>query len=251
MQQAAHVPLYMDWSFWAVVVAAAALILSQLPPLHQLFRKAKLDIEPYSRIHIGHKVGNPNVSLHLILTNVGGRSVRVKSITLTIRRDGKEVSLLPAQAYFQNPNDKSTVLFTAFSLKPREEWVHVVSFLNFFSREDEKKYKESDSKLRAAISEKRKALGEKNQLVEAESELVVPFIEMFNQKFIWHPGEYQVQINVLAANSNVSLQKNYRLTLFETDAAELIKAKDDYKLGDGIFWDSGNHPGVLVQFAEA
>jgi len=128
MQQVANIPLYMDWSFWAVVVAAIALVLSQLPPIHQLLRRAKIDVEPYSRIHISHKVGNPNVSLHLILTNLGGRSIRVKGITLRVTREGKEVSVLSAQNYYQNPSDKSTVLFTSFSLKPKDEWAHIVNF---------------------------------------------------------------------------------------------------------------------------
>jgi hypothetical protein len=33
-------PLYMDWSFWAVVVAFIAMLLSQLPPIHVLLKKA-------------------------------------------------------------------------------------------------------------------------------------------------------------------------------------------------------------------
>src|SRR3972149_310835 len=100
-----NLPLYLDWSFWAVIVAAVAIVLSQLPPVHLLIRRGKLDIEPYSRILITHKVGNPNVQAHLTLTNIGGRIVRVKGITLKIKRDGKEIAVLPAQNYHQNPRD--------------------------------------------------------------------------------------------------------------------------------------------------
>lgn len=251
MQQALNIPLYMDWSFWAVVVAAVALVLSQLPPIHQLLRRAKLDVEPYSRIYISHKVGNPNVSLHLILTNVGGRNIKVKDITLRVTREGKEVSVLPAQNYYQNPSDKDTVLFTSFSLKPKDEWAHIVNFLNFFSRGDEKKYRGAESKLREVILKKRNALEKKDQLVEAENEYVTPFIEMFNQKFVWHPGEYEVEISVLTSKTSANIKKNYRLTLFESDSAELTKVKDDYKYGDGINWNSGDHTGVVVQIVEA
>jgi hypothetical protein len=168
-----------------------------------------------------------------------------------MKRDGKDVAVLPAQSYFQNPSDKSTVLFTSFSLKPNEEWVHVVNFLNFFSRDDDKKFRSAESKLREAILEKRKTLEEKDQLVEAEGSFVAPFLEMFNQKFIWQPGEYAIAISVLASHKNANIQKNYRLTLFESDSAELTKVKDDYKFGDGINWDSGKHPGVFVQILEA
>ncbi len=39
-----NIPLYLDWSFWAVVVAAVAVALSQLPPIHILIKKAGLEI---------------------------------------------------------------------------------------------------------------------------------------------------------------------------------------------------------------
>lgn len=116
-----NTPLYFDWSFWAVVVAAIAILLSQLPPVHVWFRKAKLEIELYSKISITHKVGNPYLQLHLIINNIGGRKVRIKDISASIERDGNLVATLPAQNYLQNQNDQSTLLFTTFSLIPSEE----------------------------------------------------------------------------------------------------------------------------------
>src|SRR5574341_1575005 len=233
-----NIPLYLDWSFWAVVVAAVAIVLSQLPPVHLLLRRGKLDIEPYSRILITHKIGNPNVQLHIILTNIGGRLVRVKSIELKIKRDGKDIATLPAQNYLQNPTDTNNVLFTSFSIKPREEWAHIVNFLNYFSREDEKKYRTAESKLREDILEKVKRLKNKDHIVKAEDNLVTPFIEMFNEKFVWQPGEYELSISVIASNNKSGIAKSYRFTLFESDSQELIKHKEDYKTGDGIFWYS-------------
>ncbi len=82
--QAIEVPLYLDWSFWAVVVALAAVILSQIPPIKELIKKAKLDLEVHSKILITHKVGNPNLQLHLLITNIGGRKIRIKDIRVSL-----------------------------------------------------------------------------------------------------------------------------------------------------------------------
>lgn len=95
------IPLYLDWSFWAVVVAAIAIVLSQLPRVHLWFRRARLDIEPYSRIHITHRVGNPSIQLHLIIGNVGGRMVKIKGLSVRVDRDGKDVATLPAQSSYR------------------------------------------------------------------------------------------------------------------------------------------------------
>ena len=135
-----EIPLYLNWSLWAVVVAAIAVVLSQIPPIKELLKKAKLDLEVYSKISITHKVGNPNLQLHLILSNIGGRNVRVKDINVSISSDGNFLATLPAQNYLQKQNDQSTLLFTTFSLKPGQEWAHITNFLNFFNREDGKAY---------------------------------------------------------------------------------------------------------------
>jgi len=251
MEEAVSVPFYLNWSLWAVVIAAIAIVLSQMPPIQTLVRRAKVEMELYSRIHITHKVGNPNVQLHLMLTNVGGRSVRIKGTTLTLKRDGKDIAVLPAQNYLQNPDDnKTTVMFTSFALKSKEEWAHIVNFLNYFSRPDEKKYKSAEALLKDDLFEKRELPENKDRLVEAEESHVSKFIDMFNEKFVWLPGEYELRVSVEASDEKANTSKNYRFTLFESDSDELSRAKEDYKLGDGIYWDSGNHPGVIVQIVE-
>jgi len=82
--------------------SCSAIFLSQLPPVLLWFKRAKLEIELYSKISITHKVGNPNLQLHLIINNIGGRKIRVKNITASIERDGNLVATLPAQNYLQN-----------------------------------------------------------------------------------------------------------------------------------------------------
>jgi hypothetical protein len=244
------VPFYQDWTFWAVIIATLAIILSQLPPIHLLFKDSRLEVEPYSRVSIYHKIGNPNASLHLLITNVGGRDVRIKRIILKLKRDGKDIAQLPAQNYYQNPGDKTTVLFTGFLLKPNEDWAHTATFLNYFSRTDEKKYRNAESNLRNDILMKRALPENKEKIVDADCQLVSPFLEMFNQNFIWQPGDYEMTISIDAAKKVNFFENRYRFTLYESDSNELAKVKDAYKTGDGINWDSGNYAGVLPQLTE-
>jgi hypothetical protein len=240
-----------DTATWAVIIAALALLLSQLPPINILLKRAKLDMERYSRIHITHKVGNPNLQLHMILSNVGGKTIKIKGITSAIKRDGNQIAVLPAQNYLNNPTDKMTLLFTRILLKPKEEWANIVNFLNYFSRSDEKKYRDGELKLKAEIFEKRKDPQNKDKLVEADAQYVAVFIAMHDEKFMWLPGEYEIQVDVDTEPKRAKIVKSYRFTLFESDSEELSKFKDDYKYGDAIYWLSDKHPGVIVQLREA
>lgn len=242
---------YLDWQFWAAAVAALALVLSQLPPIHLLVRRAKLGVELYSRVQIFQKVGNPNVQLHIILSNLGGRTIRIRGITINLRRDGHDICTLPAQNYLSTPGSSQTVLFTPFSIKANEEWANIVTFLNYFNRDDEKKYRAAERALKSDIAEKRKALQDDKTNVEADPAFVVPFTEMFEHSFIWKAGEYELEVKVQTDSVRSSTVKKYRFTLFESDSSELSIEKVDLKIGDGTYWSSGDHPGVLVQIAEA
>lgn len=250
-----EVPLYLDWSFWAVVIAAIAVFLSQIPPIKELIKKAKLDFEVYSKILITHKLGNPNLQLHLILSNIGGRNIRVKDITVSISRDGHHLTILPAQNYLQNQNDKNTLLFTTFSLKPTEEWAHTTNFLNFFDREDEKKYQSIEGAMITDYREKAKELDidqDKGHLIEHPKELVGKAFDFYNSKQIWKSGEYLMEVNVITNNHATDVTKKYRFTLFESHEEQLSAITEHYKLGGGIWWDPQRiQTNVILPITEA
>jgi hypothetical protein len=244
------VPFYLDWKFWSVAVAVIALILSQLPPIHILLRRAKLDVEVYNRMLLTHKVGNPNAQLHLIISNPGGRELRIKGIALRLRRGKEDEFVLPAQNYLQSPGDKEAVLLTSFKLKPKEEWAHIVNFLNFFSRQDEKSYRQLESNLRQDILIKRNALVDQNIIATANDENVQPLLKFFESKFRWLPGEYELTLQIQVEPERASLSRRYRITLFESDSKELTDYRDDYKYGFGVCLDSQRHVGVIVPLTE-
>ena len=117
-------PFYLDWQFWAAVVAVLALVLSQLPPVRLWFRPKRLEVEVHSRIQVTHKVGNPNVGIYVSVRNTGGRELRIRSLQISLTRDNAPLAVLSAQNYFESPSSQSSVLFVPFSLKPGETWAH-------------------------------------------------------------------------------------------------------------------------------
>ena len=248
------VPFYLDWSFWAVIIAFIAVFLSQVPPIKQLIKKGKLDLEVYSKISISHKLGNPNLQLHLILSNIGGRNVRVKDITISLLRDNKEVAALPALSYLQNQSDQNTLLFTTFSLKPNQEWAHITNFLNVYNREDEKKYQNIEGEMIADYRKNKKEPGDKDEGHEIEhtKELVDKAFDFFNSKHIWEPGEYDMAIKVKPSNNIANISKKYRFTIFESHTEQLKVITDYYKLGGGIWYDPSRvKTSVILPISEA
>lgn len=240
-------PFYFDWQFWGAVVAMLALVLSQLPPVLLWFRPRKLDVEVHSRIQVTHKVGNPNIGMYVSLSNTGGRVLRIRSFRVQISRDGNSLCSLPAQNYFETPSATASVLFVPFTLRPGEIWGHGTNFLNFFDRATEKLYRESEASLLSDIRNKIKAKPKDDEaLVIAEPNLVVPFQRLFDELFIWIPGEYTIELVVEADPGSASFRSKYRFTLFESDSEELRSHTEDYKNGGGISYSVNKHAGVFV-----
>ena len=246
-------PIYLDWTFWAVVVAAIAVVLSQIPPIHQLIKKAKLDFELFSKISLTHKIGNPNLQFHIFITNIGGRRIRIKGIDAIIERDGENLTTLPAQNYLQNPSDKNTVLFTNFSLNPGQDWGYIVNLLNFFGRQQENRYRGLEANILADYREKRSVLRENgNELIEVNRENYEPFIDFFNEQFIWLPGEYRLTIRIKTDQKSANISKSFRFTIFESHCEQLREVTDSYKYGTGIWWDSDKIlNSVIIDVSEA
>lgn len=246
------VPFYLDWTFWTALLALAAIILSQLPPLHLLLRPKRLDVEVHSRIGITHKVGNPNVNVVVSVRNTGGRELRVRALRLNVSLDGTPLFVLPVQNYFETHSSSSSVLFVPFSLKPGETWAHSVSFLNLFDRLTEKSFRENLSALGADIRRQIESRlpDQEKQVVFADPALVKPFNELFERLFKWQSGEYIAELQVDAEPGSASYSKKYRFTLFESDTVELRAHVEDYRTGGGLTFNLEKHAGVRVPLSE-
>lgn len=244
-------PWYLDWTFWAAVLSLIAIVLSQLPPLHLLLRPKRLEVEVHSRVLLTHVAGNPNASVVVSIRNTGGRPLRVKSLSLSVSRDGHPAVNLLGQGYFETPSALSSVLFVPFTLKPGETWAHSVTFLNTFERQVEKIFRERLSTLDGDIRRKLRDRPEgSREVVVAEPENVSPFADLFRRLFIWHPGEYIAQLSVMAEPGSASFSKRYRFTLYESDTEDLRSYLDDYKFGAGLTYRVDHHAGVNIPIVE-
>jgi len=229
-------PIYLNWEFWTAIVAAMALVLSQIPPIYQLLRRAKLTMEIYPRIAIGHKIGYPNVQLGIVLSNSGGRQVRIKKITIMFSRDGTEVVTLPAQLYSPESEPTKMLLFTGFKVIPNEERVHNFHFFLNLPRNQEREVSDKTVALIEDINAKRAIPANKDILVEADLVHVQPFHDMLDRNYMWIHGEYLMNIKVETSDPRVYVEKKYRFTLFESDSKQLRDFETKYKYGEGIYF---------------
>ena len=252
MPQVVTQPFYLDWTFWSFVVAGLALVLSQLPPVKLLLRPGKVGVEVMDRIAISHNVGNPQATLHVTITNQGGRRLRITKLSLSLSREGAGLVVLPAQGYFEKFTDPQAVILVPFSLEPEGQWSHSVNFLNFFDRQTDRAYRSASSALREDITAKRAALpAGDNRTVNADERLLQPFRTQFDRLFIWQDGEYTVELSVAVEPASASFKKRYRFTIYESDTADLRKLTEGYASGAGILFNAPAPAAIFCPLTEA
>jgi hypothetical protein len=71
--------------------------------------------------------------------------------------------------------------------------------------------------------------------------LVAPFINLFDQLFVWKPDDCVVEFVVEEQLECVSYAKKYRFTLQESDTADLKEQIEDYPSGAGISHPADGH----------
>lgn len=239
-------PWYSDWTMWSFVVAFAALALSVIPYLRR-FSKARLEIDVYQRIFLTHKVGNPNAQLQVMLTNTGGKRVRVRGMSLDMRRAGEAAFTLKAITYLHSPNDSDGILLAPFSLQVEQEWGHLVNFYQINTQQDQRTFRNFQKAIRDNIRSQRVGMPDSAPDVAAPPELAAPALEYFNRKFKWYEGEYEVTLNV-STDADLAPAKKLRLTIFEIDSRELEDCKNQLQFGRDILGNEA--PGAIVELTE-
>lgn len=247
------IPFYTDMKFWSLIISILALVLSQWKFFFNALRRARLSVELYSQIFITHKYGNPNLQLHMILSNSGGRKVRIKGITAKLTPSTREKFSINATTY-QKQGDPAQLLVAPFSLNPGEEWSHLVTFWNHLPRHIDKRIKDVRVILRQQINTKRELRSEEdkqqNKAVYADADVVAPLIALFEQQFKWHPDEYEVALSIETEPANAFKEHRFRFVLFESDTGEMRAVTENYAAGAGVLFVDETDQGTFVPIQE-
>lgn len=232
-----EISFYSDPKVWSAAIAFLAMVLSQLPPIHKLLRRGKLELDVYEKVGVTHMLGNPNLQLHIILNNTGGKPVTITGLDVFLKQGSKAIGSISGKNYIKTPEKSGQVLLTKFKLKSGDEWAHLTNFYNDFSQRDEKECKSLTKRIRDDISDKlEKRPKETTGLVEISDSLLTEVRSFSNSHNVWETGEYRLELNVICSDSKYNISKSFRFTLYESDSDELKEQIDSYKYGEGIVY---------------
>ncbi len=231
----------MDWNdpaIWSVVISFIAIILSQLPPVRDLFRGTKINIKIPETFQLYHHLGNTNISIFIDIHNIGGRNVIIDKIQCIFVDVDHRYQILPAHSYVSrdaldlNGNSLEYPI-SRIILRPEERWHETMRCFKFWSESDEELVNQLMLDMRNDIESQPRI---ENKLIEAKTDIVNRVTNFFNSHFFLHKGNYHLLI-VAFSEDNIPLEiKGYEFTLFENHLRALVSHVDDYKYGFGILF---------------
>lgn len=227
-----------DPAVWSVLFSFVAIILSQLPPVRELFKGRKINIKISDTFQLYHHLGNPNVNIFIDIHNVGGRKVVIDRVECIFIDSDNKSQKLPAHTYISREFTDSNgnpleIPISQIVLKPEDRWAEMARCYKFWSESDEEQANQFFLDLRNDIESQPR---DENTLVEAKTDVVNQIANFFTSHFSLHKGNYHLLIVALDGDNTPVEIKGYEFTLFENHIRALKSHVDDYKYGFGILY---------------
>jgi hypothetical protein len=223
-----------------MLIAGIALVLSQFPPLRELFRRARIKINSAELFQLFHNLGNTHLIMFLDIHNVGGQAITIDRLLCCISDENNNVWALPAQSYIsrqvfdQNSGFSPEFPVGRIVLKPGDAWYERTRFYQLWNETDEEKSNEIILDIRNDITSK--VSPETNgSWIEADSGFVQKATQFFEQNFKLHKGNYKIVIVALSEDDSPISLRGYEFTLYENHIRTLKSYTEEYKYGGGIY----------------
>lgn len=231
----------MDLPMVPVLISVLAIFLSQIPPVHVLFERAKIEVDLGTSATILDNWGSIIFQPYLILHNSGKGHGVVKSVEIEIKSmsQGSQIGVLPVQNYFQTGLVQQSngvniqVPLRLIRIPPESIWSNYVSA---FKIPNEKK---QDS-INSITVEADKIF--KDEFVQGVTwEMPKNILDRAMQISLKElqkiqPGKHFVKVSAIAKSSKVLNKKFYSLTLRQSHIDTLKKKLEFYKHGGGIIF---------------
>ncbi|KQN56366.1 hypothetical protein ASE99_10130 [Serratia sp. Leaf51] len=231
----------MTENFWVAASAIAAFLaifLSQIPPVRTFIGRKKPNITTSRILSISHLLGVPSAQLYINLENVSPKPLRIRNISLKIKKLGSSEIELPAFGFFDRPELAYQTAFAPLTIKPNAEWAKNINFFVPLQGDAEQKYKEISYGIRNNLNMKRGAI-DSSLPVPLESlivddELINTADLLYKTNRYWVTGDYEVTLIITTDSSKTFVEKKFTFLLNSIEIQELDAVAERYKYGNSF-----------------
>lgn len=231
---------------WSVVIAATALLLSQLPPVLNLARGTSLELTTAATAYFTtHAIGRPQVNVLVGLENTGGQALTVESFRCNLRQPATDertwnlevTSGLRSSANPTRPVE--TYPLGWIPIRAGEIWSGVIVCQAETSDHDlllvDAMRVEFEQEIERALASR--FFQTANPVTVSEG-LHAEASRLFERRFDVLEGDYEIEISAFLARGAGIATTTRRFQLTSFSISQLSALKDEMRYGAGITFPS-------------
>jgi hypothetical protein len=258
------VDLLMSWyrntSFWSLLVAGSAVVLSQLPPIATWLPSPSLAVYVSDRMGINNAIGVIGFNINVQLTNTGNTDLQIKKMELVLRDSAGVVQSKPAMNYNRLTAAANPIALpiNTINVPTASTWSHNVFFNKPIGTSDEAEFLRVRQAVMKSMLDQEVANDQAFEIpsvyTEAEPSVVQQALDFFNAMFDLQQGQYRATLSVHVEQRDEPFSQSFSFTIFPHHINMLRSQTEDYKYGAGILPSRPSHPtkqvGVQLETVE-
>lgn len=241
-------PWYRNTSYWSLLIASSAVILSQLPPIQTWLPLPELKVYVSDRMGVNNAIGVIGFNINVQLNNTGNTDVQVTKMALSLTDSVGSVQNKPAMNYNRFAADANPIALPINTvIIPRgENWSHNVFFNRPIGTDDEAEFLRVRQMVMKSIFEQQVAIDQSFEIpsvyTEADPQAVEEAMEFFDTMFDLKQGQYRATLSVHIKGRDEPFNQSFSFTVFSHHITMLHSQTEDYKFGAGILPSRPPHP---------
>jgi hypothetical protein len=232
-----------DPAVWSVLIAIAALVLSQIPPVSQLLKGRRVRMMLARQFSVWHVMGRVHVDIVVGIRNVAGRDIFISRIDCFVVDDQGRGRSLAVPTYLQaaSGSDASEFVLNGLLLAPGDYWSHILRCSEELTDREQDELEEIRRRFDAAGISDFAPQNEGATLPEADAALLDQAVGYFNRHFWLLSGHYRLLITATSQSGNgkdvVAGVAGCGFTLYDGNIVALRSIVDKYRYGFGVLRD--------------
>ena len=244
---------YRSTSLRSLLVAGAAVILSQLPPISTWLPSPNLTVYVSDRMGVNNAIGVIGFNINVQLNNTGNTDIQVKRMELVLRDSAGVVTNKPALNYF-NPltatSNPVALPINTINVPKTSNWSQAVFFNRPIGTSDEAEFLRVRQVVMGSILEQQMAIDQSFEIpslyTEAEPSFVQQALDFFDTMFDLQQGQYKATLSVFIEDQEEPFTQSFSFTIFPHHIQMLRSQTEDYKFGSGILPNRPSNPAKQV-----
>ncbi|PJI91283.1 hypothetical protein BC777_0107 [Yoonia maricola] len=230
----------------AVYLAGTAIILSQLPPIYQLFQKPEAEITADGWLSITHALGRPQVYLPVTVSNDGSATLTVEEISCSLMNldNGNiwpmKVTSFVDQSTVQQFQPAREIPIGRLRVLPNSRWSETVHCAVNPTADQLSRLQLIGLQMTDYLNSQPRVIPATSEPVEFPQDIWMPAQDMFEEAFILEVGSYAIEISILTDEAISSSHVSSSFILDASDISILRRHLDQYKYGGGVIFPIPN-----------